>query len=247
MQELITLQEYNNKPVVSTLQVAEHFEKQHKHVLDSVNQILSSAENSAQLFILSTYKDSINRTLPMYLLTRDGFSLLVMGFTGDKALQWKLKYIEAFNKMEQKLTKPMSQLEILLAQTQALIDMDSKVNALETKQLAQDNKIEKVLEVFTKTNDRAWRDDINHKINAMVLESGLPFQKFKGELYTELERTAGCNLTTRRTNLIKRMTGATYKEKQAVTKLEVIERDNKLKAIFEGIVRKYQAKYAKGA
>jgi len=59
-----------------------------------------------------------------------------------------------------------------------------------------------------------------------------------------LEQIASCNLTTRRTNLLKRMTGATYKEKQAVTKLEVIERDNKLKAIFEGIVRKYQAKYA---
>jgi phage regulator Rha-like protein len=45
----------------------------------------------------------MNRTQKEYLLTRDGFSLVVMGFTGQKALQWKLKYIEAFNKMEAQL------------------------------------------------------------------------------------------------------------------------------------------------
>jgi hypothetical protein len=138
----------------------------------------------------------------------------------------------------------MSQLEILLAQTQALIDIESKMNVVEERVSTFENKVTNALEVFTKTNDKAWRDDINHKINAMVMQSGLPFQVFKGNLYAELEQIASCNLTTRRTNLLKRMTGATYKEKQAVTKLEVIERDNKLKAIFEGIVRKYQAKYA---
>ena len=58
---------------------------------------MSSAENSANLFIQSEYADKYGRMQKEYLMTRDGFSLLVMGFTGSKALEWKLKYIEAFN------------------------------------------------------------------------------------------------------------------------------------------------------
>lgn len=51
-------------------------------------------------FQLSGYKDPTGRTLPEYLMTRDGFTLLAMGFTGAKAMQWKIKYAEAFNTME---------------------------------------------------------------------------------------------------------------------------------------------------
>ena len=71
---------------------------------------MSTAEFSA-LFVLSNYKASNGKTNPMYLMNRDGFSLLAMGFTGKEALEWKLKYIDAFNKMEAKL-KLIEQQEI---------------------------------------------------------------------------------------------------------------------------------------
>lgn len=63
----------------------------------------SSAQNWAQYFILDEYRDPSGKLNRQYLLTRDGFTLLVMGFTGQKALQWKLKYIQAFNAMEEAL------------------------------------------------------------------------------------------------------------------------------------------------
>lgn len=63
---------------------------------------MSTAEFSA-LFILINYKASNGKMNDEYLMNRDGFSLLAMGFTGKKALEWKLKYIDAFNKMEEKL------------------------------------------------------------------------------------------------------------------------------------------------
>ena len=86
--------------VVSSRQVAEDFEKRHTHVLDSIKE-LCSAENSAQSFFYeTTYKDASGKANKEYLMNRDGFSLLVMGFTGEKALKWKLKYINAFNEME---------------------------------------------------------------------------------------------------------------------------------------------------
>ena len=105
-QALVT--SYNGVLVADSIQVAEQFGKKHKDVLEAVDKLAyeiaaQSAENSADYFIQDTYKDVRNRTQRKYLLTRDGFSLLVMGFTGPAALHWKLLYIEAFNKMEEAL------------------------------------------------------------------------------------------------------------------------------------------------
>ena len=91
--------------VVSSRQVAEDFEKRHTHVLDSIKE-LCSAEISAQSFFYeTTYKDASGKSNKEYLMNRDGFSLLVMSFTGEKALKWKIKYINAFNEMEVALKK----------------------------------------------------------------------------------------------------------------------------------------------
>lgn len=91
--------------VVSSRKVAEDFGKEHKNIIRDIEGKVEEigSKLSASYFIPSSYKDSMNRVKTEYLLTRDGFSLLVMGFTGAKALQWKLKYIEAFNKMEEAL------------------------------------------------------------------------------------------------------------------------------------------------
>jgi anti-repressor protein len=103
MNGLINIENKDGVLLVSSREVAERFGKEHKHVLESITNIgqqMSTAEFSA-LFKNSTYKASNEKTNPEYLLTRDGFSLLAMGFTGAKALEWKLKYLEAFNKMEE--------------------------------------------------------------------------------------------------------------------------------------------------
>ena len=103
MNELVEIR--NHQAVVASRKVAEHFEKLHKHVLGSIREILS-AENSADKFFKEVSYIYKGRRLPEYIMTRDGFSLLAMGFTGRKALQWKLKYIEAFNRMEETLKHP---------------------------------------------------------------------------------------------------------------------------------------------
>jgi anti-repressor protein len=88
--------------VTTSLLVAEKFSKDHKNVLRDIRNLMekSSAQNWAQYYQLSTYKDSSGKTNEMFLMNRDGFSLLVMGFTGEQALQFKIDFIEAFNKME---------------------------------------------------------------------------------------------------------------------------------------------------
>lgn len=100
MKQLVVIS--NNQIVVSSKDIAEHFGKDHKNVLQSIRDILV-AENSATKFFQETSSVYRGQHFPFYLMNRDGFSLLAMGFTGKKALQWKLKYIEAFNEMEETL------------------------------------------------------------------------------------------------------------------------------------------------
>lgn len=92
----------NNQIVVSSKDLAEHFNKDHKNILRDIREILSAQNRANEFFHEESYSYN-GRRLPMYLMNRDGFSLLAMGFTGKKALQWKLKYIEAFNEMEETL------------------------------------------------------------------------------------------------------------------------------------------------
>lgn len=93
----------DGKVVVSSRQVAEHFGKLHKDVLAGIENI--RAENSALtlMFDKTSYTAGTGKSYPEYLMNRDGFSLLVMGFTGRKSLEWKIKYIQAFNAMEKEL------------------------------------------------------------------------------------------------------------------------------------------------
>ena len=101
----------NNQVVVSSRQVAEKFGKLHKDVLENIRNILV-AENSATKFYQETNHEYRGQKFPEYLMNRDGFTLLAMGFTGKDALQWKLKYIAAFNEMEAQLNgKPVSLLK----------------------------------------------------------------------------------------------------------------------------------------
>lgn len=103
---------FKNQVVVSSVQLAERFDKRHCDVLRLTNALLRSF-NSGRLskyFFKSNYTDNKGERRPMYLMDRDGFSLLVMSFKGEKALKWKLDFIDAFNAMEQEIRNNEHQL-----------------------------------------------------------------------------------------------------------------------------------------
>ena len=95
----------NGTPRVSSLAVAEHFQKRHTEVLRSIRSITPEVapEFNERNFASVEYADEKGEMRPMYQLSRDGFTLLAMGFAGKKALAWKIRYIEAFNAMERAL------------------------------------------------------------------------------------------------------------------------------------------------
>lgn len=115
MNEII-LSTQNGEPVVSSREVAKNFGKEHKDTLESIRQILV-AENSATKFFHESSFEYRGRQFPEYFMNRDGFTLLAMGFTGKAALEWKLKYIAAFNAMEKQLAqRPQLSRSELMAQ-----------------------------------------------------------------------------------------------------------------------------------
>lgn len=99
--ELVLIQ--NGQPMTTSLIIAEVFEKRHADVITKIEKLECSKEFTERNFSLSEYKDSTGRNLKMYNITRDGFTMIVMGYTGEKALKFKEKYIEQFNLMYDKL------------------------------------------------------------------------------------------------------------------------------------------------
>lgn len=93
----------HDKVWTTSRDVAAKFEKNHRDVIRSVKNLDCSREFTERNFALSDYKDPTGRTLPQYLMTRDGFTFLAMGFTGAKAARFKEAYIAEFNRMEEEL------------------------------------------------------------------------------------------------------------------------------------------------
>lgn len=135
----IVLSMQSGEPVASSRQIAENFEKRHDHVIRDIDAIKKDVPNFGEMFFETTAPDSYGREQRAYLMNRDGFTLLAMGFTGKAALKWKLKYIAAFNEMEKKLTEQpqltRSQLlaTALIAAHEELEEKDKRIAELTPK------------------------------------------------------------------------------------------------------------------
>lgn len=98
----------NAQPMTTSLKVAEVFGKNHKDVLKAIQNLECSEDFIGRNFALNEYEVKVGfgtRKAPMYFMTKDGFSFLVMGFTGSRAAEFKERYIAEFNRMEQELKK----------------------------------------------------------------------------------------------------------------------------------------------
>lgn len=130
MNELLPMiTERDGIPVTTSRAVAEQFGKNHAHVIRAIEDLKATLDETedGKAFNRSNfgsveYRDAKGESRPMYLLTRDGFTLLAMGFTGPKALQFKIAYINAFDRMENIIKRGISseRLQLLEDRLQAL-------------------------------------------------------------------------------------------------------------------------------
>ena len=122
MNKLVCLK--NDQALADSVTVSEMFGKEHAKVMRSIDKLVETlAKNGEryQMFFLTQRKAADGQNHRIYFMNRDGFSLLVMGFTGKKALEWKLKYIDAFNAMEKIITEKQTSIWIEMRQSGKLI------------------------------------------------------------------------------------------------------------------------------
>lgn len=137
MNELVVMR--NRQAVTTSLAVAQAFEKNHKDVLEAIRTKISTAENPAllKMFVEDSYTATNGKRNKMYYMNRDGFTFIAMGFTGRKADEFKLKYIQAFNAMEERIRNqprlPQSPTEMLKLAIDSTLETADKVEKLTTR------------------------------------------------------------------------------------------------------------------
>lgn len=132
----------NQQVVTDSRSVAENFEKEHKNVLRTIDDLVAQNSATKNMFLEQT-REYRGRDFRYYLMNRDGFSLLVMGFTGKAALEWKLKYIDAFNAMEKAIQTPQltpaeQMAQGLLAAQKLLDEKDKRIEEMRPKEIFAD-------------------------------------------------------------------------------------------------------------
>ena len=260
MKELISIKTHEGEMVVTSREVAENFEKRHDSVLRDIENLIAnvgSPQNCGNLFIETKYQHEQNKqTYKEYLLTRDGFTLLAMGFTGSKAIEWKLKYIDAFNKMEQALkeqSKPTCIEDLIIMQAQSLKNIRQQLNqvtnnALEAKAEAEKSREEiQAMRDVVATNSNNWREDCRKLI--VRIAQGLGGNGYIGdvqrEIYELMRTRLKCKLDVQLTNMRRRMAdeGVCKSKRDKLTKLDVIAKDNRLIEGYVALVKELACRY----
>lgn len=199
MNELV-FKSKNGSPITTSLLVAEKFGKDHKNVMRDIREIMNkrSAQNWSHFYYTTSYIDSMNRRQEMIAMNRDGFSLLVMGFTGEEALQFKLDFISAFNKMEQTIKLfdvPKTYADALQLAANQAKEIELKNNEIkelapkaEVYDLISESKGLKTVKEVAKelgTGEHrlfAWLRDQH-----ILMRSNIPYQKYIEQGYFEVK------------------------------------------------------------
>ncbi|WP_137624948.1 phage regulatory protein/antirepressor Ant [Lactiplantibacillus pingfangensis] len=191
MNDLVIMK--NKQAVTSSLQVAEVFEKNHRDVLKAITNLKKDVRNFAQMFSETNIPDSYGRNRRAFYMNRDGFTLLAMGFTGDKALKFKLQYIEAFNSMEEqvKFQVPSTLPEAL----RLAADQAEKISVLQPKADYTDsmlaNKGLETISMIAKNYGYSTRE-FNKLLHGLGIQyrqgkTWLLYAKYQDEGYTHVE------------------------------------------------------------
>lgn len=236
MNQLVFIQ--NGRAVTDSLTVAEQFGKRHDRVLQDIRELDCSSEFRFHNFVETHYTHPQNKQqYPKFYMTRDGFTFLVMGYTGTDAARFKEDYIKAFNSMEQHMS---GQFDIsgLSPQLQFMIQMEQNVKQIEQRQQQTENQLTAIKDTFLQ-HDENWRNMVKGMLNGAAYRSGKSYRDIRTESYKLLEERGKCQLNTRLKNLQERLAdaGATKTKINETNRMDVIESDQRLKEIYTTIVK----------
>ncbi|MNC21292.1 Phage regulatory protein Rha [compost metagenome] len=174
MSQLVFIE--NGKTVTDSLTVAEVFGKDHKHVLRDIKTLECSEEFNKSNFGLIDYKDSRNRNQQKYIISQDGFSFLVMGYTGKEAARFKEMYINEFNRMKTQI-KSSDPLKALMQATHNLLaSQELIVERLDDVEQKLDNQI-----TLDSGQQRRLQQAVNKKVCSIE-----PDKEERSELFRQI-------------------------------------------------------------
>ena len=202
--------------------------------------------------------DTLCGTQKMTIINESGLYSLIMSSKLPSAKEFKRwvtsEVLPTIRKQgSYTVQQPMTPAQLIAAQAQVLVQMEEKMQALQakteavqTQQSALAERVETAIKVFSRPSEDHWKADMGRAIKELCQEKKLNLLDTKGRLYRELEQKCGCDVASRQRCLRQRMKkqGARHRDAAAMTKLDAIAADKKLRAAFEGIVREWQARTA---
>lgn len=175
----------NGKTVTDSLTIAEVFGKEHKNVIRDIENLECSEEFNRLNFERISYQDSMNREKPKYIITQDGFSFLVMGYTGKEAARFKEMYISEFNRMREQIKSGVPMLtpnEAMAIALQQTAEMMTKVPVLENRIDQVEQKVDEQV-TLQSGEQRRVQKAISQKVYGLESDS-----EERSELFRQLHR-----------------------------------------------------------
>ena len=235
--EEIVFRGANDQAMTSSLLVAKEFGKAHAKVMRDIENLNCSDEFRLANFGDSYFKNEQGREFPMFTMTKDGFSFLVMGYTGKKAARFKEAYINAFNKMELEIRssiKPKSQLEILQMSINQLVEQERRLSSVErdiaeTKKDIAEMKQERIengkllLEAEVSGNkvpEISMRNKIRRLVNQYAAATNTSQRDIWHDIYQNLYYAYNISINS-------------YKDKKSQSNLDIAEKHGFLGKMFD--------------
>lgn len=194
------------------------------------------------------HPQSLGKEIEATLINESGlYTLVIMSElpSAKKFKRWVTKeVIPSIMKTGSYNLPQITQAELILQMAQSHVQLERRMDSVERTVQESQTKLETTLKTFSAPSTDTWKNDMEDIINNLVEICNLNPIVFRGQLYREVDYN-GVSLNNRLLRMRKRLKkqGVTYRDQMAVTKLDIISKDKQLRAVFEGIVKKYQALY----
>ena len=189
----LTIIDRSGVEVIDSREVAEAIGKQHAHLMRDIKNYCDILEKTNEskiglvdFFIPSTYTDGKGESRPCYLLTKKGCDMVANKMTGEKGVIFTAMYVSAFEKMRERITKPMTTAEMFQLQAQINVEQERRLAAIEANQ----QKVIEACSVPAVGRDE-WQENMKKYLSGLCEEYGMSYPIMYGDLYSALERKVG--------------------------------------------------------
>lgn len=197
--------------------------------------------------VLTGVLDSNGKTQMTYVINEPGLYNVILRSDKPEAKDFKRwvthEVLPAIRQKGSYALPALSPAQLIAAQAQLLVDMEKRMDEMQGQTRALEAKVDTAMKAFSRPAEDHWRGDMDKAIKELNANMGWSLPKLRGKLFAELEQTVNCSLNLRLAALRKRMkkTGMRCRDAKGLGKLDAIAADKQLRAVFEGIVRSYQA------